>query len=47
MKKDTEKWCDFHKSPWNNTVDFHSKKSMVAEVKSYETDAGFESESKP
>jgi hypothetical protein len=38
-KKDIRKWCDFHKSPWHNTVDFRSKKSMVAEVKASESDA--------
>jgi hypothetical protein len=25
MKKDTRKWCDFHKSIWHNIVDFCSK----------------------
>jgi hypothetical protein len=44
-KKDTEKWCDFHKIPWHNTNEFRSKKYLVAEVKNSESDAGSNSES--
>jgi hypothetical protein len=39
-KKDIGKWCDFPKSPWHNTIDCHSKQSLVAEVKASESDAG-------
>jgi hypothetical protein len=44
-KKDIGKWCDFHKSPWHNTVDYRLKKLLVAKVKASESDVGSESES--
>jgi hypothetical protein len=46
-KKDTEKWCDFHKSPWHNIVYCCSKQSLVAKVKASESNAGSDSETKP
>ena len=44
-KKDTEKWCDFHKSPWNNTDECRSKQSLMAEIKDKEPNPDSESDS--
>jgi hypothetical protein len=46
-KKDTKKWCDFHKIPWHNADDCRSKQSLVAEVKASESDADSDSEPEP
>ena len=43
MKKDTEKWCDFHKIPWHNTDEFLSKQSLVVEIKDKEPNPDSES----
>jgi hypothetical protein len=40
-KKDTEKWCDFHKSPWHNTDECCSKLSLVPEIKRQGAELGF------
>jgi hypothetical protein len=44
-KKDTGKWCECHKSPWNNTDECCSKKSLVAEIKASKSKADSDSES--
>ena len=31
-KKDTGKWWEFHKIPWQNTEECRSKQSLVAEI---------------
>jgi hypothetical protein len=45
-KKDTEKWCKFHKIPWHNTDECRSKQSLVAEIKGKEPnpDSEYDSE---
>jgi hypothetical protein len=45
-KKDTRKWCDFHKIPWHNTDECRSKQSLVAEIidKESNPDSEYDSE---
>jgi hypothetical protein len=47
MKKDTGKWCEYHKSPWHNTDECHSKQSLVANLKDSESEVDSDSESNP
>jgi hypothetical protein len=44
-KKDTRKWCDFHKSPSHNIDECFSKQSLVAEIKDKEPNPDLESDS--
>jgi hypothetical protein len=46
IKKDTGKWCEFHKIPWHNTGEFCSKQSLVAEIKDKEPNPDSKSDSK-
>jgi hypothetical protein len=43
-KKETGKWCDFHKRPWHNTNELRTKKSLVVELKTSELYMDYESD---
>jgi len=45
MKKDTGKWCEYHKIPWHNTEECCSKKSLMVELKDFESEVDSDSES--
>jgi hypothetical protein len=46
-KKDIGKWCEYHKIPWHNTEECRSKKSLVVEMKAFESEVDSDSESNP
>jgi hypothetical protein len=45
MKKDTRKWCEYHKIPWHNTEECFSKQSLMAERKDSKSEDDSDSES--
>ena len=45
LKKDTGKWCEYHKIPWHNTKECLSKKSLEVELKASESEADSDFES--
>jgi hypothetical protein len=45
-KNDNGKWCDFHKIPWHNTDECHSKQSLVVKIKEKYSNLDSKSDSK-
>jgi hypothetical protein len=47
MKKDEKKWCGYHKIPWHNNKECHSKKSLMAELKASDSKVDSDFKSNP
>ena len=45
LKKDMGKLCEYHKIPWHNSEECHSKNSLVAELKDSELEVDSDSKS--
>jgi hypothetical protein len=46
-KKDTGKWCEYHKISWHNTEECRSKQSLKAELKASKSEEDSDSKSNP
>jgi hypothetical protein len=46
-KKDTRKWCEYHKIPWHNTNECRSKQSLMVKLNASKSKVNFDSESNP
>jgi hypothetical protein len=44
-KKDTGKWCDFHKNPWQNTDECRSIQLLEAKLKDKKTNPDLDPDS--
>jgi hypothetical protein len=47
LKKDTGKWCEYHKIPYHNIEECRSRQSLMAEMKDSELEEDSDSESNP
>ena len=47
MKKDMVKWCEYHKTPWDNTEECHSNQSLMVELKDSESESDSDSKWNP
>jgi hypothetical protein len=47
MNKDTRKWCAYHTIPWLDIEEYRSKKSLVVEMNSSDSEVDSDSESNP
>ena len=47
MKKDTGKWCEYHKIPWHKTDECLSMQFFVAKLKASESETNYYFDSNP